>query len=256
MSDYYDRLEQQLMRATARPSPRARRAPIVLWRPRRDLFAVAAALAVVAIVAAIFIGLRPSTRRVEQPPAQHGLAVVHNYGNRAMPALHGYSARPNCSAAGRGDPLTAPRPALLQHPRSDRTDAAASTSQRHGERQRQAGRRGVLDRCPRPTAQSARWRLRGLVAVRETQPGRQLQPDLSSETHLRRDRHPARRRQRPATRARADTNPLGAAGDWTLPVGNHSPGAAVEQVPGAARARRLALLLSQLRRKTIARGSD
>ena len=131
MSDYYDRLEQQLMRATARPSPRARRAPIVLWRPRRDLYAVAASLAVVAIVAAIFIGLRPSTRHVTQPPAQHGLAVVHNYGDAAMPALLGYECKTKLLPPPGGRPLTAPdlrfcnihdrTGRTLQHPRASGT---------------------------------------------------------------------------------------------------------------------------------------
>jgi hypothetical protein len=89
VSDYYDRLQAQLMQATARPLPRARRAPMARWRPRDDLFAVAAALAVAVVVAAVFIGLRPSARRIKHPPAQHGLAVVHNYGDRALPPLGG-----------------------------------------------------------------------------------------------------------------------------------------------------------------------
>jgi hypothetical protein len=87
VSDYYDRLEVQLMRATARPLPRARRVRMALGRPRGDLFAAAAMLAVAAVVVVIFIGLRPSARPVEQRPAQHGFATVHNYGNTAMPEL-------------------------------------------------------------------------------------------------------------------------------------------------------------------------
>lgn len=107
MSDYYDRLEQQLMRATARQSPRAQRPWTALWRPRRDLFAVAAALAVVAVVAAVFIGLRPSTRPVKQLPAQH-LAVVHNYGNGATPALRNFECETKLLPPPGGRPFTAP----------------------------------------------------------------------------------------------------------------------------------------------------
>ena len=108
MSDYYDRLEQQLMRATALPSARARRARIVLWRPRRDLLAVAASLAAVAVVTAIFIGLRSSARQVKQPPAQHGLAIVHNYGNGAMPALRNYECKTKLLPPPGERPFTAP----------------------------------------------------------------------------------------------------------------------------------------------------
>ena len=108
MSDYYDRLEQQLMRATVRPSPRARRPWTVPRRPRGDLFAAAAALAVVAAVAAIFIGLRPSTQHVNRPPAQHGLAVVHNYGNRAMPVVRNYECETKLLPPPGGRAFTAP----------------------------------------------------------------------------------------------------------------------------------------------------
>ena len=107
MNNYYDRLEQQLMRATARPLPRVRRAPIALSRRSRDLFAVAASLTVVAVVAAIFIGLRPSTRHVKQLPAQHELAVVHNYGNRPMPALRDYECKTKLLPPPGGRPFTA-----------------------------------------------------------------------------------------------------------------------------------------------------
>jgi len=87
VSDYYDRLQQQLMQATARPSPRARRASLALWRPRGDVLAAASALAVLLVVVAVFISLRPSASQVKPHPAQPGLAVVHNYGHTAMPAL-------------------------------------------------------------------------------------------------------------------------------------------------------------------------
>ena len=89
MSDYYDRLQDQLMKVTARPLPRARLASAVLGRPRHDLFAIGTALAIAAAVAAIFVGLRPSASHIERPPAQHGLAVVHNHLNGALPALGG-----------------------------------------------------------------------------------------------------------------------------------------------------------------------
>ena len=89
MSDYYDRLQEQLMQATARPLPRARRALIALGRLRGDHFAIAAAVAAGAAVAAIFIGLRASARQVEPLPAQRGLAVVHNHVNGTLPALGG-----------------------------------------------------------------------------------------------------------------------------------------------------------------------
>ena len=89
MSDYYDRLQDQLMKVTARPLPRARLASARAGRPRHDLFAIGTALAIAAAVAAIFVGLRPSASHIERPPAQHGLAVVHNHLNGALPALGG-----------------------------------------------------------------------------------------------------------------------------------------------------------------------
>ena len=89
VSDYHDRLQDQLMRATARPLPRAPLASAVLRRPRHDLFAIGTALAVAAAVAAIFVGLRPSGSHIERPSARHGLAVVHNHLNGALPALGG-----------------------------------------------------------------------------------------------------------------------------------------------------------------------
>lgn len=89
MSDYYDRLQEQLMQATARPLPRARPAPMSLGRPRGDHFAIAAALAVAAAVAAIFFSLGSSARHVQQLAAQTGLAVVHNHVNGVLPALGG-----------------------------------------------------------------------------------------------------------------------------------------------------------------------
>lgn len=88
MSDYYDRLEQQLMKATARRLPGA--GPRIALRPRaRDWFALASALAVAAGVAAIFVDLRPSARRVERLPAQQQLAIVRNDPNRTLPPLAG-----------------------------------------------------------------------------------------------------------------------------------------------------------------------
>jgi hypothetical protein len=89
VSDYYDRLQDQLMHATARPLPRTPLASAVLRRPRDDMFAIATAVAIVAAVAAIFVGLRPSASHIERPSGQHGLAVVHNHLNRALPALGG-----------------------------------------------------------------------------------------------------------------------------------------------------------------------
>ncbi len=88
MSDYYDRLEQQLMHATARRSPRAG-LRITRRRGPRDWIALASALAVAAGVAAIFVGLRPSARRVEHPPAQRPLTIVRNDPYRALPPLAG-----------------------------------------------------------------------------------------------------------------------------------------------------------------------
>ena len=120
MSDYYDQLERQLMRATARPVPRARRSWTALRRPHGDLFAVAAALAVVAVVAAIFISLRPSTRHAL--PAQHDLAVVHNYGNRAMPAIPGYECETKLLPPPGGRRFTAPNLRFCNiHDRTGRT---------------------------------------------------------------------------------------------------------------------------------------
>lgn len=89
VSDCYDRLQDQLMRATARPLPRARLGSAVLGRLRHDLFAIGTALAIAAAVAAIFVGLRPSASHIERLPARHGLAVVHNHLNGALPALGG-----------------------------------------------------------------------------------------------------------------------------------------------------------------------
>ena len=110
MSDYYDRLQAQLMQATARPLPRGRRAPMGRWRPSGDLFAVAAALALAVAVAGVFIGLRPSARRVKHPPTQHGLAVVHNYGSRALPPLGGAFSCETRLAPARVSPSRAPTP--------------------------------------------------------------------------------------------------------------------------------------------------
>ncbi len=110
MSDYYDRLEQQLMQATARRSPGPRRVPIALWRPRRDVLAVAAAVAVVAVVAAIFIGLRPSARQVTHLPGQHRLAVVHNHPTGAVPPLGGAFSCETSLAPAEADPSKAPTP--------------------------------------------------------------------------------------------------------------------------------------------------
>ena len=109
MSDYYDRLEQQLMHATARRVPRAQRPRVAPWRPRRDLFAVAAALAVMAAVAAVFVGLRPSARPADHPPA-HRLAVVHNYVNGAVPAPAGAFSCETRLAPPQADPSKAPTP--------------------------------------------------------------------------------------------------------------------------------------------------
>ena len=106
MSDYYDRLEQQLMHATAR----ARRARMAPWRPRRDVVAVAVALAVAAGVVAIFVGLRSSAQPIEHLPPQHRLAVVHNYVNGAPPALGGASSCATTLAPPRIDPSKAPPP--------------------------------------------------------------------------------------------------------------------------------------------------
>jgi hypothetical protein len=77
------------MQATARPSPRAWRVPVAVRRPRNGMIAIASTLAVTAAVALVFVGLRPSAPRVEQPPAQRGLAVVHNHLGGALPALGG-----------------------------------------------------------------------------------------------------------------------------------------------------------------------
>jgi hypothetical protein len=108
VSDYYDRLEQQLMQATARPLPRA--ASITLWRPRGDLFAAAAALAVAVAVAAVFIGLRPSQRPAERHPAQPTLPVVHNHVNGALPRLGGAFSCETRLAPAQVDPSRAPTP--------------------------------------------------------------------------------------------------------------------------------------------------
>jgi hypothetical protein len=110
VSDYYERLEQQLMQATARALPSGRRASIATWRPRGDLFAGAAALIVAAAVVAVFIGLRPSALQVKQHPGQHGLAVVHNYVNGAVPVLGGAFSCETGLAPAQADRSRAPTP--------------------------------------------------------------------------------------------------------------------------------------------------
>jgi hypothetical protein len=80
---------------------------MALERPR-DVFAAAAALAVLVAVAAIFIGLRPSTQPVARLPAQRRLAVVHNYGNRAMPALPNVQCEIRLLPPAEARPFTAP----------------------------------------------------------------------------------------------------------------------------------------------------
>jgi hypothetical protein len=128
VTDYYDRLEVQLMQATARPLSRARRA-VVLGRPRGDLFAAAAALAVLVAVAAIFIGLRSSTRPVAKLPAQRGLAVVHNYGNRAMPAIANIQCEIRLRPPAQARPFTAPNVYLCKiHNQPGASSGASGTA--------------------------------------------------------------------------------------------------------------------------------
>jgi hypothetical protein len=110
VNDYYDRLEQQLMEATARPWPRTLRGPSARWGPRRDLLALAAGLAVAAGVAAIFIGVRPAARPATQLRPQQRLAIVHNYVNRAPPPLGGAFSCETRLAPARVDPSRAPIP--------------------------------------------------------------------------------------------------------------------------------------------------
>lgn len=100
MAGYYDRLEAQLARATARGAAGGR----VPWRVRRphiriDVAAVALGVAVVLAVAAVFVGLGPSHRlanHVATPPgtasARRGPAgsrVIRNYAPGQAPALAG-----------------------------------------------------------------------------------------------------------------------------------------------------------------------
>jgi hypothetical protein len=110
VSDYYDRLETQLMEATARPWPRALRVPTRPSRPRRDLFALVAGLAITAAVAAIFIRLRPSARPAKRVLAPHRLAVVHNYVSGAVPPLGGAFSCESRLAPPQADPSKVPRP--------------------------------------------------------------------------------------------------------------------------------------------------
>ena len=199
VSDYHDRLQDQLMRATARPLPRAPLASAVLRRPRHDLFAIGTALAVAAAVAAIFVGLRPSGSHIERPSARHGLAVVHNHLNGALPALGGGVV---CDTK-------------LQPERADRTWPAPYYCRTTGSvgltPRLQASGTVIVNEEP-PLGEVFSIDVSGLPSsprggdyavwlLRQAQPGPRLQSDLRSATCLRRNRHAARGRWRRASRA-------------------------------------------------------
>jgi Anti-sigma-K factor rskA len=89
MADYYDRLEDQLARATARGVPRRRRMP----RPRSQWLGAAAAVAVCAVVSlAVIVGVHsghqnPSAVVPDHHQAQ--LPVIRNYAPGPAPPLGG-----------------------------------------------------------------------------------------------------------------------------------------------------------------------
>jgi Anti-sigma-K factor rskA len=93
MADYYDRLEEQLARATARGVPRRRlmRRPD-LPRPRAQWLGVAAAVAVcVAVSLAVIVGMRSGQQpRSAVVPDHHHHAqppMIRNYAPGKVPAL-------------------------------------------------------------------------------------------------------------------------------------------------------------------------
>ena len=94
MSDYYDRLEEQLARATARGVPRRQPLPrLGRPRPRWQWLGAAAAAAVCAAVAlAVIFGVRGAShhQRAVTPGHHHPqLPVIHNYAPGKVPALGG-----------------------------------------------------------------------------------------------------------------------------------------------------------------------
>lgn len=94
MSDYYDRLEDQLARATARGVPRRQLVPRPgRPRPRWQWLGAAAAAAVCAAVAlAAILGVRSASHNQgAATPAHHRrqLPMIHNYAPGKVPALGG-----------------------------------------------------------------------------------------------------------------------------------------------------------------------
>jgi hypothetical protein len=90
MASYYDRLEAQLADATERGAPRRFASRLAVPRLRADLVAVSLALAVCAVVAAVFIGAGASHRlQGHGPVGAAGLPVIRNYAPGKVPALSG-----------------------------------------------------------------------------------------------------------------------------------------------------------------------
>jgi len=88
MADYYDRLEDQLARATARGVPRRRLAArLGLPRPRWQWLGAAAAVAVCAAVSlAVIVGLHSGH--------QHRSAVTPNHHHAQVPVIRNYAPGP------------------------------------------------------------------------------------------------------------------------------------------------------------------
>ena len=106
MAGYYDQLEAQLARATARGAARRRLVPrLAMPRVRREWLAVAAALGVCVAVSLVLLAGVGSQHHNPRPPVpshqRPGLPVIRNYAPGKVPPLGGQL---YCDTA-----LTAPR---------------------------------------------------------------------------------------------------------------------------------------------------
>jgi len=93
MAGYYERLEDQLARATSQGVPRRRLASLPAWpRPRWEWLAAAAAVGVcVAVSLALILGARSSdhNRQATVHHHAHQLPEIHNYAPGPVPPLGG-----------------------------------------------------------------------------------------------------------------------------------------------------------------------